>query len=846
MKTAHDGIMAGHLGVQKTKDRILEEFFWPGITADVKRFVASCDICQRTVPKGRVARVPLGKTPLIETPFKRVAIDIVGPIRPSSKSGNRYILTLMDYATRYPEAVALPSVETERVAEALVEMFSRFGVPNEILSDRGTNFTSDLMREVAGLLSMRQLHTTPYHPMANGLVEKFNGTLKMMLKRMCAEKPRDWDRYLAPLLFAYREVPQASLGFSPFELLYGRHVRGPLAILKELWTNHHLDEEAKTTYHHVFDLRNRLEETCKLAHEELTKAGARYEKIYNRKTRERCFDAGDKVLILLPTDHNKLLLQWKGPFEVRARRGDADYVIETASGSKIFHANMLKKYEERERAVAKEQCLAISSMVEVVEDGELPVPDFKKTEGVQDVKLSPSLDAAKRELLLVTMEKHAPIFSNVPGKTDWAECNLQLTTSAPVNVKQYPLPFATRQSVEREVREMEQMGIVEKSESPYNSPVLLVKKPDGTNRLCIDFRRLNAVLIGDSEPMPRADAVFAAVGDKKYFSKLDFAKGYWQIPLCDSAKAKTAFSTTTGLYQFRFMPFGIKTAPAVFAKLMRKVVADIPGVHHYYDDILVASATWEEHVDTLRQLFARIGAAGLTVRPSKCELGMTEIDFLGHRIGAGKLAPLGKILDKIEAAQPPKTKRQVRAFLGLTGYYREFIPSYAEISAPLTQLTKKGESNAVKWTPVHDEAFHKLKQRISSPPILRLPNFTQTFVLRTDASDTSLGAVLMQEYKGTLHPIAYASRKLLAREVAYSTIERECLALVWGVQKFSNYLYGVEFVVQTDHQPLAYIQKSRQLNSRVLRWSLLLQEYSFRVEHIKGRENVGADYLSRI
>nr|XP_037279889.1 uncharacterized protein K02A2.6-like [Rhipicephalus microplus] len=246
--------MAGHLGAEKTKDRIQEEFFWTGVTANVKRFVASCDICQRTVPKGRVPHVSLGQSPVIDIPFKRVAIDIVAPIRPPSGQGNRYILTLVDCATRYPEAVALPGIETERVTEALVEMLSRFGVPREILSDRGSNFTSELMKEVARLLSVRQLHTTPYHPMANGMVEKFNGTLKTMLKRMCAEKPKNWDRFLGPLLFAYREVPQASLGFSPFELLYGRHVRGPLAILKEVWTNQELDDELKTTYQYVLDL----------------------------------------------------------------------------------------------------------------------------------------------------------------------------------------------------------------------------------------------------------------------------------------------------------------------------------------------------------------------------------------------------------------------------------------------------------------------------------------------------------------------------------------------------------------------------------------------------------------
>ncbi|XP_077553375.1 uncharacterized protein LOC144168216 [Haemaphysalis longicornis] len=523
LETAHAGIVAGHFGVEKTKDRILEDFFWPGITADVKR------------------------TPVIETPFYRVATHIVGPIHPPSKAGNPFILTLMDCATRYPDAIALPSIETERVAKALLEMFSRVGVPKEVLSNRGSNSTSELMKEVARLLSVRQLQTSPYHPMANGMVEKFNGTLKLILKRMCVEKHRDWDRYLAPLLFAYTEVPQASLGFSPFELLYGRHIRFPLSILKEIWSNESLDEETKTTYQHVTDLRNRLKETCRLAHEELEKAGARYAKLYIRKTRKRRFPTGDKVLALLPTDNNKLLLRWKGPFEVKERKGEADYVIETPSGPKIFHANLLKKYEERKRNPEKTMCNAICGVSET---------------------------------------KHG--------------------------------------EVEKEVQDMKALEIIEESVSPYNSPVLLVKKPDHTNRFIVDYRKLNNILFADSEPMPRANAVFAAAGGKKYFSKLDFVKGYWQIPLSEESKPKTAFSTTSGLYQFRYMPFGIKTALAVFAKLMLRIINGVPGVNHYYDGMLIASSTWEEPVASLRELFSRIEAAGLTVRQSKSSVVMAD------------------------------------------------------------------------------------------------------------------------------------------------------------------------------------------------------------------------------
>ena len=192
--------------------------------------------------------MPLGKPPLINTPSKRVTINIVGPIEPHFEKRIRYILTMIDYATRYTEAVALPSIETERVAEALFEMFSRVGIPDEMLTDCGSKFTAEVMRKVRRLQSLQQLTTTPYHPMCNGLVERFHATMNQMLRIMCAERPNDWDKYLPALLFAIREVPQESLGFSPFELLYGRSVRGPMTILRELWSWEVNDEQVLSTY----------------------------------------------------------------------------------------------------------------------------------------------------------------------------------------------------------------------------------------------------------------------------------------------------------------------------------------------------------------------------------------------------------------------------------------------------------------------------------------------------------------------------------------------------------------------------------------------------------------------
>jgi hypothetical protein len=210
-------------------------------------------------------------------------MDPVGPIKPAAESGNRYILTIVDYATRYPEAVALKTIDSVTVAEALLGVWSRVGVPDKILTDQGTQFVSQVMEEVNKLLSIKHLTTTPYHPQCNGLVERFNGTLKQALKKLCEGRPRDWDRYLPAILFAYREVPQASLGFSPFELVYGRTVRGPMAILKQIWTDEQASEEVPTTYQYVVDLRNKLEEVAKLAQENLRDARGSQSQLLQQK-----------------------------------------------------------------------------------------------------------------------------------------------------------------------------------------------------------------------------------------------------------------------------------------------------------------------------------------------------------------------------------------------------------------------------------------------------------------------------------------------------------------------------------------------------------------------------------
>ena len=314
MRMAHESLFGGHLGINNTLAKVRTQFFWPGMCEDVANFCRSCDVCQKTVSKGRVPKAELGRLPTIEVPFQRIAIDLMGPFTPSERK-HTYILTIVDYATRYTEAIPLKSITTVDVAEALVTLYSRVGIPQEVMSDLGPQFVSDLMKEVCRLLSIRQLTSTRYHPMCNGLVERHNEMVKTTLKRLSTDRPRDWDRYLPALLFAMREIPCSSLGFSPFELLYGRHVRGPMEVLRELLTNEAVEPERKSEYEYVIELRKRLVESWQLAQENLKQSAKRYKTYYDRGAKKRKLKVGDKVLVLLLTEQKKLLIRWKGPYD---------------------------------------------------------------------------------------------------------------------------------------------------------------------------------------------------------------------------------------------------------------------------------------------------------------------------------------------------------------------------------------------------------------------------------------------------------------------------------------------------------------------------------------------------
>ena len=319
-----------------------------------------------------------------------------------------------------------------------------------------------------------------------------------------------------------------------------------------------------------------------------------------------------------------------------------------------------------------------------------------------------------------------------------------------------------------QLHEMQQNGIIKPSNSPWASPIVLVRKKDRTLRLCVDYRNLNSVTKPDKFPIPRIDDILDQLGESKHFSTLDMASGYWQIKVSEESQEKTAFITQSGLYEFRGMPFGLTNAPGVFQRLMQRVIGGLNPkegtdfVRVYIDDLVVFSRSLEEHVVHLRQVLTQLRSANLKLKPSKCHFLWQNVEFLGHVITPIWVGPNPKQVVDVQELPLPQNVSQVRQFLGLTSYYRRFIRQFAKIASPLHELTRKGTE--WHWTD-GQQIFDTLKTKLSEAPILAYPNFKKEFVLETDASLKGLGAVLSQEQEDKrLHPVAYASRVLSAAE----------------------------------------------------------------------------------
>ena len=413
--------------------------------------------------------------------------------------------------------------------------------------------------------------------------------------------------------------------------------------------------------------------------------------------------------------------------------------------------------------------------------------------------------------------------------------------------------IAAREEVANQLRKMQSQGIIQPSTSSRASPVVLVRKKDGSLRFCIDYRALNSVTKTDQFPLPRIDDLLDQLGRAKYFTTLDLAAGYWQVEMHPDSKEKTAFATYQGLYEFNVMPFGLKNAPGVFQRLMQRVLMGLNPengpdfVATYLDNVLIFSTTFEEHLVHLRSVLDRLLEVGLKLKPAKCHFICQSVEYLGHLVTPQGISPNPARVAAVKDYPTPTSVKEMRQFVGIASYYRRFIKGFAKVAQPLHALTQKGA--VFKWSVSCQEAFQHLKNLLVEAPVLAYPDFLKPFTLETDASVLGLGAVLSQQQDdGHLHPVAYASRALSPQEKRYGITELETLAVVWSMQHYHAYLYGHEVTVFTDHSAVKAVLETPSPSGKHARWWNKVFGSGVKkldIVYRAGRENDNADALSR-
>ena len=728
----------GHMGARRVKALLRQNFVWPSMGQDVIQYCRACPSCQKCA-KAKARKVPMMERRVMSEPFEVMAFDIVGPM-PKGKGGCLYLLTAICMASRWPEAIPLRSITAKAVALGMVEVFSRTGIPLQLVSDQGTQFVGSVVTQLCTNLHIDKIKTTPYHPEGNGVVERMHGTLGAMLTK-AAQEGLDWVGQIPFALFALRAAPNRDSLFSPFELVYGRRVRTPLDILHQGWAQ--MEFEDLKTEEWAEWLVDRLQHWHDVMRERGEHASEK------RKSVDRTLEEGDLVLVRMPGMSHKLSEAWHGPYPVIEKLNRVDYRVEVGKGrKKVLHINNMKKFWAREEDVMR---LAVVA------------EDFEDDEDV-GTRMSGRCNDFDLGQLDKLKEEFPEVFSDIPGKTNVCKLVIKTKEALPISSMPYRVPDRMKEGVRQEVNKLVEMGVVIPSTSPWASPIVPVPKSDGSIRLCIDYRRINAITEADPYYMTTLEEILERVGGSRCVSKLDLCKGFYQIEVEEESVEKTAFITPFGKFAFRRMPFGLRNAPAVFQRTMEVVLRGCYDCSApYIDDIVVFSRDGVEHVKHLKLVLGALRENGLTVKLIKCEFGKNQIEYLGHLIGNGEMAVPSHRATAMSEFLQPRTKRQLRSFLGGASYYRRFVKDFAKYSSLLSPDTSKFAPNVVNWDGGKLEAFNHLKVCLVNVCVLTIPSQEDCFSLHTDASGLGIGATLNVIREGVEKPVAYFSRQLAAR-----------------------------------------------------------------------------------
>lgn len=476
------------------------------------------------------------------------------------------------------------------------------------------------------------------------------------------------------------------------------------------------------------------------------------------------------------------------------------------------------------------------------------IVEVGSVEAAKQIHVSEQMELSEQDAeKLQTVLKLMPFGKGgILSKTTLMKHTIETGSAHPIKQSQYIISPYVQKEVHEEIDRLLAIGAIFPCCSPWNNPMIVVRKPTGKVRLCLDARKLNAVTSKDAYPQPQLNRILAQLTGTRVLSSIDFSDAYHQVELDDKSKLKTAFSISgKGFFAYARMPFGLCNSGATLCRLIDQVLGcDLePHVFVYMDDVIIASETVEHHLDLLRTVAKRLSEAGLTISVEKSRFCMKRLKYLGHIVGDGHIAPDPAGITPILEYPQPKCAKDIRRLLGMAGWYRRFVPNFATISAPLSDLLKKGR--AFEWTPAAAEAFDHIKKVLVSDPVLASPDYTKPFTIQTDASDCGIGGILVQGSGETEKVVAYFSQKLSAAQRKYQTTERECLAVIVGIEKFRPYIEGVHFTVVTDHASLQWLQNLKDPSGRLARWALRLQPYNFTLIHRPGRLMTVADALSR-
>lgn len=476
-----------------------------------------------------------------------------------------------------------------------------------------------------------------------------------------------------------------------------------------------------------------------------------------------------------------------------------------------------------------------------------------------DFDLSHLDQSQKQEMLNILMPRYAAFSKTLKtlGCTDRVTPNITLRSNNPIRTLPFEIPHSLKHIVERELDELVEAGLIHRNIAEWACPMLLVKKkPDPKNpdqpqkfRLALDLRLLNSIIEHSTYPLPKISSLINDISSYQYYTLLDLKNAYWQIKLPEHLQDILTFTTPFGTFANRRLVFGLKTAASTFQLLIDLIIDElklngVKGIYSFQDDVCICSDDFNSMCFKIQSILDVLIKYNITLSPSKCVFFKNNIDYLGFHITHQHISPITSNISKITSFQPPKTVKQVKKFLGICGFYRHLIPKYAELTETLTQLTRKNVK--FSWTPNHQKAFEQLQEIFFTSPFVVLPNWEEPFVLNTDASGCAVSAVLMQERQGSLHPISYFSKTLTPAEQKYPAIKLELYAIYKGVTSFKSYLYNRKFKILTDSKPLLHFQQSSSPANNVTRWLLELSEYTFTFQHIPGKINMLADYLSRM